>query len=54
MAKKKKLKKAKKRTKIKTKVKIASIPPTKPNFYKSKILRTNEVKIKKIVEKNNR
>ena len=48
MAKKKKLKKAKKRIKIKTKVKIASIPPTKPNFYKSKILRTNELKIKKI------
>ena len=42
MAKKKKLKKAKKGTKIKTKVKIASIPPAKPNFYKSKTFRTNE------------
>ena len=50
MTKKKKLKKAKKRIKRKTKVKIASIPPTKPNFYKSKILRTNELKIKKIVK----
>ena len=40
----------KKRIIIKTKVKFSSIPPTKPNFYKSKILRTNEVKIKKIVK----
>ena len=50
MTKKKKLKKTKKKIKRKNKVKIASTPPIKPNFYKSKILRTNELKIKKIVK----
>ena len=48
MAKKKKLKKIRRKIKKKNEVKGSSNVVAKPNFYKSKIFKANEVKIKKI------
>tara|TARA_Y100000590_G_scaffold442009_1_gene569542 strand:- start:7788 stop:8459 length:672 start_codon:yes stop_codon:yes gene_type:complete len=48
MAKKKKLKKIRRKIKKKNEVKGSSNVAAKPNFYKSKIFKANEVKIKKI------
>ena len=50
MPKKNKLKKFKKKIKRKKDLKKVSDQTTKPNFYKSKIYKTNEVKIKKITK----
>ena len=50
MPKKKKLKKIKKKIKKKKDLKNVSDQPVKPNFYKSKIYKANEVKIKKITK----
>ena len=50
MPKKNKLKKFKKKIKRKKDLKNVSDQAAKPNFYKSKIYKTNEVKIKKITK----
>ncbi len=50
MPKKKKLKKIKKKVKKKKDLKNVSDQTAKPNFYKSKVYKANEVKIKKITK----
>ena len=50
MPKKKKLKKIKKKIRKKKDLKNVSDQPSKPNFYKSKAYKANEVKIKKITK----
>jgi len=50
MPKKKKLKKTKRKIKKKDQLKNSSNVSTKPNFYKSKTFKPNEVKIKKITK----
>ena len=50
MPKKKKLKKLKKKAKKKKDLKNVSDQATKPNFYKSKVYKPSEIKIKKIIK----
>ena len=50
MQKKKKLKKLKKKAKKKKDLKNVSDQATKPNFYKSKVYKPSEIKIKKIIK----